>query len=71
MTPSSTMSYHRPMHADVRQTAPGARAKCGMALVPEGMRFGLLRHMLGNPVHLIAMAVLMIELMAVAMMLMR
>ena len=42
-----------------------------MALLPEGTRFGLLWHMLSSPVHLIAMVVVMVAVMAVAMMMMR
>lgn len=39
-----------------------------MALLPEGARFGLLRHMLGSPSHLIVMGVLMVAVMAAIMM---
>ena len=60
-----------PMHPDVRQSAPGKCPKCGMALLPEGTRFGLLRHMLSSPLHLAIMAAAMIAVMAAAMMLMR
>jgi hypothetical protein len=42
-----------------------------MSLVPEGTRFALLHHMLGNPLHLAVMAAVMIAIMAGAMMLMR
>ena len=31
-----------------------------MDLLPEGTRFGLLGHMVSNPVHLAAMAALMV-----------
>jgi hypothetical protein len=41
-----------------------------MALVPEGTRFALLRHMFANPVHLAIMLVVMVAIM-VAMVLMR
>ena len=60
--------YLCPMHSDVRQASPGQCPKCGMALLPEGARFGLLRHMLGSPSHLIIMGVLMVVVMAAAMM---
>jgi hypothetical protein len=40
-----------------------------MALVPEGARFALLRHMLGSPWHRATMVAVMLALMAVAMML--
>lgn len=42
-----------------------------MALLPEGARFGLLRHMLSSLMHIVIMAVVMLGLMAAAMMLMR
>jgi hypothetical protein len=42
-----------------------------MALLPEGTRFGLLRHMISSPLHLAVMAVVMVALMAAAMMMMR
>jgi hypothetical protein len=42
-----------------------------MALVPEGSRFGMLRHMISNPLHLLMMAAIMLALMAAAMMVMR
>ena len=41
--------FYCPMHKEVRQAGPGACSKCGMDLVPEGARFGLLRHMAGMP----------------------
>jgi hypothetical protein len=42
-----------------------------MELVPEGTRFALLRHMFANPLHLVAMAIAMVAVMAAAMMMMR
>jgi hypothetical protein len=42
-----------------------------MDLVPEGTRFGLLRHMISSPLHLAVMAAIMVALMATAMMMMR
>jgi P-type Cu+ transporter len=33
--------YVCPMHREIRQVQPGKCPKCGMALVPEGTRFGL------------------------------
>jgi len=70
MTPisSGTPAYYCPMHASVRRPLPGNCPECGMALVPEGARFGLLRHMLSNPMHVAVMAGLMITIMAIAMM---
>jgi hypothetical protein len=63
--------YTCPMHSDVRQQGPGTCPKCKMALIPEGTRFGIVRHMMSNPLHLLAMAALMIAVMAVGMMLIR
>jgi hypothetical protein len=42
-----------------------------MALVPEGTRFALLRHMVNSPLHLAMMVGLMAVVMAITMMLMR
>jgi hypothetical protein len=66
-----TMVYVCPMHRAVRQEGPGQCPRCGMALLPEGTRFALLRHMAGKPLHLIVMLAGMAALMAAAMMLMR
>jgi hypothetical protein len=63
--------YVCPMHSSVRQPRPGKCSECGMALLPEGTRFAILRHMISSPLHLAAMAGLMLALMVVAMMLMR
>jgi hypothetical protein len=63
--------YLCPMHSDVRQSGPGKCPSCGMDLVPEGTRFGLLRHMLGSPMHLAIMGAIMVALMVAAMMMMR
>ena len=60
--------YLCPMHSGVRQTAPGKCPRCGMDLIAEGARFGLLRHMLGSPMHLAVMGAVMVALMAAAMM---
>jgi hypothetical protein len=70
MTASIT-AYICPMHSTVRQGAPGKCPTCGMPLVPENARFRLLRHMLGKPLHLAAMAGAMVALMAAAMVMMR
>jgi len=59
--------YLCPMHSDIRQSAAGKCSKCGMDLLPEGTRFGLLRHMISSPLHLAVMAAVM----AAAMMMMR
>lgn len=71
MDQKSTETYFCPMHADVREPSPGTCPKCGMDLVPEGTRFAILRHVMSSPVHLGAMAAVMIAIMATAMMLMR
>jgi hypothetical protein len=63
--------YICPMHKDVRLAGPGKCPHCGMALLPVGTRFPLLRHMLSRPLHLLLMLVAMVLLMAMAMMLMR
>jgi Cu+-exporting ATPase len=62
--------YTCPMHPAVREASAGKCPKCGMALLPEGTRFALLRHML-TPLHLAIMAAVMIAVMVGAMMLMR
>jgi len=67
----SAQVYLCPMHSDARQSSPGRCPKCGMNLMPEGSRFGLLRHMISSPLHLAAMAAVMVAVMAAAMMLMR
>jgi hypothetical protein len=58
------------MHPDVRQSGPGKCPTCGMDLMPEGTRFALLRHMISSPLHLGAMAVVMVAVMAAAMVMM-
>ncbi len=60
-----------PMHASVRQPEPGKCPHCGMALLPEGTPFAMLRHMAQRPWMVAAMVALMLLLMAAAMMLMR
>jgi Heavy metal binding domain len=66
--PSGGPVYICPMHKDVRQASPGKCPKCGMALLPEGARFGMVRHMLSNPLPLIVMGAIMVVLMIAAMM---
>ena len=60
-------SYVCPMHPNVSSSGPGNCPECGMALLAEGTRFALLRHML-TPLHLSIMAGVMIVIMAVVMM---
>ena len=56
--------YLCPMHRDVRQQGPGKCPKCGMDLLPEGTRFGMLRHMTNSPLMLVLMAVVILAIMA-------
>ncbi len=53
-----------PMHRDVRQGRPGKCPKCGMDLLPEGTRFGMLRHLTKSPLMLVIMAAIMLAIMA-------
>jgi len=59
--------YICPMHRNVREAQAGKCAECGMDLLPEGTRFGMLRHMVKSPLMLIAMVVVMIGVMMFAM----
>lgn len=68
---SSGPIYLCPMHPDVRQSGPGKCPQCGMALLPEGTRFGMVRHMLSSPMHIAVMAAVMVALMAAAMMMLK
>ena len=68
---SQGQSYFCPMHPAVRQPTPGKCTKCGMDLVPTGTRFGMLRHVIGSPLHLVIMAAVMAAVMIAAMMMMR
>jgi hypothetical protein len=52
------------MHPAVRQAAPGACPTCGMALLPEGTRFAIVRHMLSSPMHIAVMVAVMVAIMA-------
>lgn len=61
-------AYICPVHASVRQSSPGKCPKCGMALVPENIRFAMLRHITSNPVHLVVMALIMLAVMSIVMM---
>ena len=56
--------YLCPMHREVRQQGPGKCPKCGMGLLPEGTRFGMLRHMTKSPLMLVLMAVVVLAIMA-------
>jgi hypothetical protein len=60
--------YFCPMHSDVRQPGSGKCPKCGMDLVPEGARFGMLHHLLKSPLMIGVMVAIMVAIMAVFMM---
>lgn len=60
--------YLCPMHSDVRESTAGKCPHCGMPLVLEGSRFGLVRHMLSSPLHIAVMVTLMLIVMAAVMM---
>jgi hypothetical protein len=60
--------YLCPMHSEVRQPNAGKCPKCGMDLLPEGTRFGMLRHMVKSPVLLIVMAAIMVAIMVMTLM---
>ena len=67
--PSASQTiYTCPMHRAVRQAMPGPCPTCGMALLPEGTRFAIVRHMLSSPMHIAVMAVIMVAIMAALMM---
>jgi hypothetical protein len=63
--------YRCPMHSDICQPNLGKCPKCGMDLLPEGAKFGMLRHMISSPLHIVIMLALMAAIMAAAMMMMR
>jgi len=67
---SPTVMYSCPIHSDIRQPTAGKCAKCGMDLVLDGARFRSLRRMTSSPLHIAAMAALMLAAMAAAMMMM-
>jgi hypothetical protein len=60
--------YFCPMHPDVRQPNPGKCPKCGMDLLPDGTRFGMLRHMIKSPLMVIILVAVMVAIMATIMM---
>ena len=59
--------YTCPMHKDLRQIGPGKCPSCGMALLPVGTHFAIIKHMMSGPMPFV-MAGVMIALMAVVMM---
>jgi hypothetical protein len=68
---SAGKPYLCPMHPEVRQPEPGKCPKCGMELLPEGTKFGMLRHMTKSPLMVIIMVAVMVGIMAAIMMMMR
>ncbi len=67
--PNSPQLYVCPKHPDVRLPSPGECPTCGMALLPEGTRFGLLRHVFSSPLHLAIMTLVMLAAIAAVMVL--
>lgn len=63
--------YFCPMHPTVRQAHPAKCPKCGMALVPEGTRFAMIRHMMQRPLLLVLMVLMMVVMIVVMMATMR
>ena len=68
---NAARAYYCPMHPEVRTVRGGECPHCHMALVAEGTRFALLRHIVANPVHLAVMAGIMVLVMAMLMMMPR
>jgi hypothetical protein len=60
--------YLCPMHPEVRQPNSGKCPKCGMDLLVEGTRFGMLRHMIKSPLMVTIMVTVMVAIMAAIMM---
>jgi hypothetical protein len=60
--------YICPMHSEVREKGPGKCPHCGMELLPEGTRFGMVRHMMSSPMPFIVMGAVMVVLMIVTVM---
>ena len=59
---SGEQDYVCPMHPGVRQQHPGKCPKCRMDLIPEGARFGMLRHMIKSPLMFIVMAAMVVAM---------
>jgi hypothetical protein len=70
-SPAGQTIYTCPMHRAVRQSTPGTCPTCGMALLPEGTRFAMVRHMMSSPMHFAVMAIVMVTIMAALMMMAR
>jgi Heavy metal binding domain len=68
MDQNAGQAYICPMHSEVRQLGPGKCPKCRMDLLPEGTRFGMLRHMIKSPLMLAIMVAVMLAIMAMVFM---
>ena len=66
--PIQAETYFCPMHRDIRRPGPGKCPKCGMDLLPEGTRFGMLRHMVKSPVMIGIMIAIVAAVMALLIM---
>lgn len=64
---TAARAYVCPMHSDVHAVKVGKCPHCHMDLIPEGSRFGIVRHMLGSPLHIAVMVAVMLALMAAVM----
>jgi hypothetical protein len=62
--PNGGQIYTCPMHKGIRRNGPGPCPSCGMALLPEGTRFAMVRHMLSSPMHMVVLGAVMVALMA-------
>jgi Heavy metal binding domain len=60
---SGEQVYVCPMHPEVHQSNPGRCPKCRMDLVPKGVRFAMLRHMIKSPLLIVAMVIVMVAVM--------
>jgi hypothetical protein len=68
---SAGRAFYCPMHSDVHAVDGGKCPHCHLDLVAAGTPFALVKHMLGNPLHIVLMVAAMIAVMALAMILMR
>jgi hypothetical protein len=64
---TTPVQFYCPMHRAVRQLGAGKCPHCGMALVREGSKWGLMRHMASRPLHLVIMVLMFIVMAAVMM----
>lgn len=66
--PNATKLHYRPMHPAVRQASSGTCPKCRMDLVPEGTKFGMIRHMIKSPLIVTIMVTAMSIMAAITIM---